>query len=77
MVSRREVERIIVNQNSGIQWEQSAKDKFCKSMELLMTIMVQKVERTRNGTRRRITDANVDGVFLNELQKAIMVGEEE
>ena len=42
-----------------------------------MTIMVQKVERTRNGTRRRITDANVDGVFLNELQKAIMVGEEE
>jgi hypothetical protein len=46
-------------------------------MELLMTIMIQKVERTRNGTRRRITDANVDSVFLNELQKAIMVGEEE
>ena len=77
MVSRREVERMIVNQNNGIQWEQSAKDKFCKSMELLMTIMIQKVERTRNGTRRRITDANVDSVFLNELQKAIMVGEEE
>ena len=77
MVSRREVERMIVNQNSGIQWEKSAKDKFCRSMELLMTIMVQKVERTRDGTRRRITDANVDSVFLSELQKAIMVGEEE
>ncbi len=77
MVSRREVERMIVNQNSGIQWEQNAKDKFCRSMELLMTIMVQKVERTRDGTRRRITDANVDSVFLSELQKAIMVGEEE
>ena len=76
MVSRREVERMILNQNSGIQWEQSAKDKFCRSMELLMHIMVQKVEKTRNGTRRRITDANVDSVFLNELQKAI-VGEEE
>tara|TARA_Y100001938_G_C7931692_1_gene349663 strand:+ start:113 stop:319 length:207 start_codon:yes stop_codon:yes gene_type:complete len=68
---------MITNQNSGIQWEQNAKDKFCRSMELLMTIMVQKVERTRNGTRRRITDANVDSVFLKELQKAIMVGEEE
>jgi len=67
---------MILNQNSGIQWEQSAKDKFCRSMELLMHIMVQKVEKTRNGTRRRITDANVDSVFLNELQKAI-VGEEE
>ena len=77
MVSRREVERMILNQNSGIQWEQSAKDKFCRSMELLMTIMIQKVERTRDGTRRRITDANVDSVFLSELQKAIMVGEEE
>ena len=77
MVSRREVERIIANQNSSIQWELSAKDKFCRSMELLMHIMIQKVERTRNGQRRRITDANVDSVFLSELQKAIMVGEEE
>jgi hypothetical protein len=77
MVSRREVERMIVNQSNGIQWEQSAKDKFCRSMELLMHILIQKVEATRNGSRRRITDANVDSVFLNELQRAIMKGEEE
>lgn len=76
MVSRREVERMILNQNSGIQWEQSAKDKFCSNMELLMHIMVQKVEKTRNGTRRRIADANVESVFLTELTRAIK-GEEE
>jgi hypothetical protein len=39
--------------------------------------LIQKVEATRNGSRRRITDANVDSVFLNELQRAIMKGEEE
>jgi hypothetical protein len=77
MVSRREVERLITDRNVGIQWEKEAKDAFCKNVVLYKNIMINKIEGTRNGNRRRITNTMVDSAFMKEIQRVIMVGEEE
>jgi len=77
MVSRREVERLITDRNAGIQWGKEAKDAFCKNVVLFMSIMINKIESARNGNHRRITNTMVDSAFMKEIQRVIMVGEEE
>tara|TARA_R100000005_G_scaffold95714_1_gene78374 strand:- start:1060 stop:1293 length:234 start_codon:yes stop_codon:yes gene_type:complete len=77
MVSRREVERLITDRNAGIQWGKEAKDTFCKNVVLFMNIMINKIESARTGNHRRITETMVDSAFMKEIQRVIMVGEEE
>tara|TARA_R110000824_G_scaffold196128_9_gene379204 strand:- start:2734 stop:2946 length:213 start_codon:yes stop_codon:yes gene_type:complete len=52
--------------DSGIQWTAEAKEAFCKDMETIMEIAVDKVEQTREKTngKKRINVVNVrDAMF--------------
>ncbi len=67
MVSIREIERKIKQNNSNIQWEKSAKLALGKHMELLMNYFIKEVEENRTGNKRRITTQVVDNTCMNIL----------
>ena len=67
MVSIREIERKIKQNNSNIQWEKSAKLRLGKHMELLMTYFIKEVEENRAENKRRITTQAVDNTCINIL----------
>jgi|10_taG_2_1085330.scaffolds.fasta_scaffold61333_5 hypothetical protein len=67
MVSVREIERTIQQNNSCVQWEREAKVRFSKHMKLLMNHFVKEVEKNRTDKRRRITPQVVDNTCVNIL----------
>ena len=67
MVSVREIERTIQQNNSCVQWEREAKVRFSKHMKLLRNHFVKEVEKHRTDKRRRMTPQVVDNTCVNIL----------
>ena len=76
MVSVRELERTIQKNNSNVQWERTAKVRFCQDMQTLMSIFVKEVESNRMKDRRRITPEIVDKICMDIIHN-ILGSEEE
>jgi len=73
MVSIREVERVIKNNNGQVQWEMAAKNRLAYNIETLMIMLADRTEQVRS--RNRVTSENVDVVFMDLLGEITRRGE--
>jgi|MDTA01.1.fsa_nt_gb hypothetical protein len=71
MVSIREVERIIKRKNNGIHWTGKAKKQFAETMQLVMAMMVDRIEYENflSNDKKRVGELAVKAVMCHIVEK--------
>ena len=71
MVSIREVERIIKKKNSGVHWTGKAKMQFVETTELVMAMMVDRIELENviSNDKKRVGELTVKAVMCHIVEK--------
>ena len=71
MVSIREVERIIKKKNSGVHWTGKAKMQFAETTELVMAMMVDRIELENaiSNDKKRVGELTVKAVMCHIVEK--------